>query len=54
MWVVGEIVAVHCLEEAFTPAEILDLDNMKPLVYIGSDFYASTDKNSVSFVKRGI
>jgi len=54
MWVVGEIVAVHCLEEAFTPAEILDLDNMKPLVYIGSDFYASTDKNSIKLIKRGI
>jgi flavin reductase (DIM6/NTAB) family NADH-FMN oxidoreductase RutF len=54
IWVVGEIVAVHFLEEAFTPAEVLDLEKMKPLLYLGSDFYASTDKNSVSFVKRGI
>jgi flavin reductase (DIM6/NTAB) family NADH-FMN oxidoreductase RutF len=54
IWIVGEIVAVHFLEEAFTPAEVLDLDKMKPLLYLGSDFYASTDKNSVSFVKRGI
>jgi flavin reductase (DIM6/NTAB) family NADH-FMN oxidoreductase RutF len=54
IWIVGEILAVHFFEEAFTPAEILDLDNIKPLLYLGSDFYASTDKNSVSFVKRGI
>lgn len=54
IWIVGEIVAVHFLEEAFTPAEILDLNKIKPLLYLGSDFYASTDKNSVSFVKRGI
>lgn len=54
IWIVGEIVAVHFLEEAFTPAEILDLERTKPLLYLGSDFYASTDKNSVSFVKRGI
>jgi len=54
IWIVGEIVAVHFLEEAFTPAEILDLDKMKPLLYIGSDFYVSTDKNSINFVKRGI
>jgi flavin reductase (DIM6/NTAB) family NADH-FMN oxidoreductase RutF len=54
IWIVGEIVAVHFLEEAFTPAEVLDLEKMKPLLYLGSDFYASTDKNSVSFVKRGI
>jgi hypothetical protein len=45
---------VHFLEKAFTPGEILDLDNIKPLLYLGSDFYASTDKNSVSFIKRGI
>jgi flavin reductase (DIM6/NTAB) family NADH-FMN oxidoreductase RutF len=54
IWIVGEIVAVHFREEAFTPADILDLDKIKPLLYLGSDFYASTDKNSVSFVKRGI
>jgi flavin reductase (DIM6/NTAB) family NADH-FMN oxidoreductase RutF len=54
IWIVGEIVAVHFLKEAFTQAEVIDLDKIKPLLYIGSDFYASTDKNSVSFVKRGI
>jgi flavin reductase (DIM6/NTAB) family NADH-FMN oxidoreductase RutF len=54
IWIVGEIVAVHFVEEAFTPAEILDLDKMRPLLYIGSDFYASTDKNSINFVKRGV
>ena len=54
LWIVGEIVAVHYLEEAFTPAEVLDLDKIKPLLYLGSDFYASTDKNSVRLIKRGI
>ena len=54
LWIVGEIVAVHFLEEAFTPSEILDLDKIKPLLYLGSDSYASMDKNSVSFVKRGV
>lgn len=54
IWVVGEIVTIHLLEEAFAPAEALDLDKIKPLLYLGSDLYASVDKNSVSFVKRGI
>jgi flavin reductase (DIM6/NTAB) family NADH-FMN oxidoreductase RutF len=54
IWVVGEIVAVHFLKEAFTPTEVLDLEKTQPLLYIGSDFYASTAKNSVDFVKRGI
>jgi flavin reductase (DIM6/NTAB) family NADH-FMN oxidoreductase RutF len=51
---VGEIVAVHFLEEAFTAAEVLDIHKTKPLLYLGSDSYASVDENSVSFVKRGI
>ena len=54
LWIVGEIVAVHFLEEAFTPVEVLNLDKIKPLLYLGSDFYASTDKNSVRLIKRGI
>ena len=54
IWIVGEIVTVHFLEEAFTPGGIIDLDKIKPLLYLGSDFYASTDKNSVNFIKRGI
>jgi flavin reductase (DIM6/NTAB) family NADH-FMN oxidoreductase RutF len=53
IWVVGEIVAVHFLEDAFTPAEVLDLGKIQPLLYLGSDFYASADKDTVSFVERG-
>ena len=54
IWIVGEIVAVHFLEEAFTSARVLDMDKTRPLLYIGSDTYASVDKESVNFVKRGI
>ena len=54
LWIVGEIVAVHFLEEAFTAAEVLDLDKIKPLLYVGSDRYASTDKSSIKLIKRGI
>jgi flavin reductase (DIM6/NTAB) family NADH-FMN oxidoreductase RutF len=54
IWIVGEIVALHFLEEAFTPAQVLNPDKLRPLLYLGSDFYASIDKDSVNFVKRGI
>ena len=54
VWVVGEIVAVHFVEEAFSPEKILDLEKIKPLLYFGSDFYVTIDKNSLSFIKRGI
>ena len=54
IWVVGEIVAVHFLQEIFTSERILDLDKVKPLLYLGLEFYATLDKGSVSFIKRGI
>ena len=54
LWIVGEIVAVHFLDEAFNATEVLDLDKIKPLLYIGSDHYVSTDKSSVKIMKRGI
>ncbi|UCD21766.1 MAG: flavin reductase, partial [Chloroflexota bacterium] len=54
IWIVGEIVAVQFLEEAFTAAEVLDMGKIEPLLYLGSDTYASIDKDSVNFVKRGI
>ena len=54
IWVVGEIVAVHSLEEAFTLERVLDLDKVKPLLYLGSEFYATSDEGSVILIKRGI
>ena len=54
VWVVGKIVAVHFLEEAFTKEQVLDLDKIKPLLYLGSDFYVTLNENSTHFIKRGI
>jgi len=53
VWVVGEIVAVHFLKDFFTEKQTLDLNKIKPLLYLGSEFYATSDKDSVRFVKRG-
>ncbi len=44
-WLVGEIVAVHLLREAFTPEETLDLDKVSPLLYLGHELYATTSKD---------
>lgn len=54
IWVVGEIVAVHLLEEAFTEEGALDLNKVKPLLYLGLEFYVSSDKHSSHFIKRGV
>lgn len=51
LWVVGEIVAVHYLEEAFTTAKVLDLEKTRPLLYLGGNLYVSSDKDSLTLVK---
>jgi flavin reductase (DIM6/NTAB) family NADH-FMN oxidoreductase RutF len=54
VWVIGEIVAAHFQKEIFTENEILDLSKVKPLLYLGSEFYVTADKDSLNFIKRGI
>jgi len=44
-WLVGEIVAVHLLREAFTPEETLDLDKVSPILYLGHELYLTTSKD---------
>ncbi len=44
-WLVGEIVAVHRLREAFTPEETLDLDKVSPILYLGHERYVTASKD---------
>ncbi|MBA7519937.1 FMN reductase (NADH) RutF [subsurface metagenome] len=44
-WLVGEIVAVHWLREAFTPEETLDLEKVSPVLYLGHELYLTTSKD---------
>ncbi len=48
---VGEIVAVHFSQEAFTDKG-LNLSGVNPLSYLGGDFYATVDKGSVRYRDR--
>lgn len=38
-WLVGEVVAVHLREEAFTEAEVLDVGRVSPALYLGAELY---------------
>ena len=44
-WLVGKIVAVHRLREAFTPEETLDLEKVSPILYVGNELYLTTSKD---------
>lgn len=51
---VGEIVAVHGLKEAFTPEETLDLDEVRPALYLGRELYLTVAPNTVSHLDREV
>ena len=51
-WLVGEVVATHYGEEAFTPAGIIDLAGVNPALFIGSEFYATTSKEQSRHLER--
>ncbi len=53
-WVVGEIVAVHLLKEAFTSEEILDLDKASPTMYLGRDLYLTVAKDTIKHLDREV
>lgn len=53
-WLVGEIVAVHWLKESFTSEEILDLDKICPILYLGHELYLTTSKDTVRSLDREV
>jgi len=51
---VGEIVAVHWMEEAFTPEGTLDSDRISPVLYLGRDVYLTTARDKVRHLDRKV
>ena len=52
VWVVGEIVALHFIDDVLTSKGTLDLDRLKPTLYLGAEFYMTTDRESVRLLDR--
>ena len=53
-WLVGEIVAIHLLKENFTPDEVIDLDKVSPLLYLGREHYLTIAKDTVRYLNREV
>ena len=51
---VGEIVVVHWLEEAFTLEGTLDSDRISPVLYLGRDVYLTTARDKVRHLDRKV
>ena len=49
---VGEIRAVHCQQEVFTPEETLDLDKAGPVLYLGGGLYLTSSKDTVRHLEH--
>jgi len=52
IWVVGEIVATHILEEAFTSKGLLDVARFSPALYLGGDIYLTTLGDTMKHLDR--
>ena len=53
-WLVGEIVATHLLKEVFTPDEVIDLDKVSPILYLGNELYVTTLKDTIRSLDRKV
>ncbi|MCL0094804.1 flavin reductase family protein [Dehalococcoidales bacterium] len=51
---VGEIVAVHWQKESFTSEEILNLDKICPILYLGGELYLTTAKDRKRYLDREV
>ncbi len=51
---VGEIVAVHLLKEAFAPGETLDLAKVSPTLYLGSERYLTASRETIKYLDRKV
>ncbi len=51
---VGEIVAVHSLKEAFTSDEVIDLDKVSPILYLGHELYVTASRYIVRSLDREV
>jgi flavin reductase (DIM6/NTAB) family NADH-FMN oxidoreductase RutF len=49
-WIIGEVVAIHMAENVFKEGGNLDLNAVKPALYLGGDTYCSTDPASTLFL----
>jgi len=51
-WFVGEVVAVHYEEGAFTKEELINLDQVTPALYLGGDLYLEAAKRAIHHLSR--
>ena len=53
-WLVGEIVAVHLREEAFTAEGIVALDKVNPALYLGDEQYLTAAGDTIRRLERKV
>ncbi|MGA2158408.1 MAG: flavin reductase family protein [Dehalococcoidia bacterium] len=51
-WIIGEIVAVHAASNVFKENGILDLNLMRPALYLGGETYCTGDIESIQVFDR--
>ena len=53
-WLVGEVLATHILEEAFTSQGVLDVARSNPALYLSGEFYITTRRETLQHLDRRV
>jgi len=53
-WLVGRVVAIHWQQDVFLANDLLDVNKVSPLLYMGRDTYLTVAKNSVKVLDREV
>jgi flavin reductase (DIM6/NTAB) family NADH-FMN oxidoreductase RutF len=51
-WMVGEIVAVHFIDDLFTAKGTIDLSKLNPALYLGAELYITAARESMRLLER--
>ena len=51
-WMVGEILAVHFIDDLFTAKGTIDLTKLNPALYLGAELYITTARESLRLLER--
>jgi len=54
VWVIGEILACHFEEELFTKEQLLDLERVSPVRYLGAEHYTTAARDAVRYLDRKV
>ncbi len=51
-WIIGEVLASHIAQDVFKENGTINLEKVKPSLYLGADLYCTSEFNSMTYLSR--